>query len=117
MKQGNLVLVKEADSALHNDCVQVKLTHDRRTGPWTVTAVITPGLCYCVTLQGRRKRVRRAATSHIKPYHFRPPSLRYEFGEEYAHLDWGPDLGLAAGSMLASSIYNLVDHCPIKLPN
>ena len=29
MKQGDLVLVKEADSALHNDCVHVKLTHDR----------------------------------------------------------------------------------------
>ena len=29
VKQGDLVLVKEADSALHNDCVHVKLTHDR----------------------------------------------------------------------------------------
>ena len=33
VKQGNLVLVKEADSALHSDCVHVKLTHDRWTGP------------------------------------------------------------------------------------
>ena len=50
VKQGDLVLVKEPDSTLHNDCVHVKLTHDRWTGPWTVTAVITPGLCYRVTL-------------------------------------------------------------------
>ena len=28
VKQGDLVLVKEADSTLHNDCVHVKLTHD-----------------------------------------------------------------------------------------
>ena len=53
LKQGDLVLAKKADSALHNDCVHVKLTHERWTGPWTVTAVITPGLCYRVTLQGR----------------------------------------------------------------
>ena len=29
VKQGDLVLVKEADSVLHKDCVHVKLTHDR----------------------------------------------------------------------------------------
>ena len=66
-KLGDLVLVKESGAALYNDCVHPKLTHDRWTGPWTVTAVITPGLCYRVTLHGRRERVRRAATSHIKP--------------------------------------------------
>ena len=117
VKQGDLVLVKEADFALHNDCVEVKLTHDRWTGPWTVTAVITPGLCYRVTLQGRRERVRRAAASHIKPYHLRPPSLRHDFGEEYAHFAWGPDVGLGAASTLASPLYTLVDHCMIQLPN
>ena len=85
MNQGELVKVKEADLALHNDCVHVKLTHERWTGPWTVTAVTTPGLCYRVTLQGRRDRVRRAAASHIKPYHLRPLSLRHDFGDEYAH--------------------------------
>ena len=77
--QSYLVLVKEANSALHNDCAHVKLTHDRWTGPRTVTAMMTPGLCYHVTLQGRRERVRRAAASHIKPYHLRPPSLRHDF--------------------------------------
>ena len=39
-KPGDLVLVKESGSALYNDCVHPKLTHDRWTGPWTVTAVI-----------------------------------------------------------------------------
>ena len=117
VKQGDLVLVEEADSALRNDCVHVKLTHDRWTGPWTVTAVTTPGLWYRVTLQWRRERVRRAAASHIKPYHLRPPSLRHDFGDEYAHFAWGPDLGLAAASTLASPIYTLVDHCTIQLPN
>ena len=110
-------MVKEADSALHNDCIHVKLTHERWTEPWTVTAVIIPGLCYRVILQGRRKRVRRAAVSHIKPCDLRPPSLRHEFGDEYAHVAWGPDLGLVAASILVSLLYTLVDRCTIQFPN
>ena len=102
---------------LYNDCVHTKLTHDRWTGPWTVTAVITPGLCYRVTLQGKRERVRRAAASHVKPYYRRPPSLRHDFGDEYAHFAWGPDLELVADSTLASPLYTLVDRCTIQLPN
>ena len=86
-------------------------------GPWTVTAVITPGLCYRVTLQGRRERVRRAAASHIKPYYLRPPSLRHDFGDEYAHFAWGPDLGLVADSTMASPLYTLVDRCTIQFPD
>ena len=117
VKQGDLVLAKEAASALHNDCVHVKLTHDRRTGPWPVTAVITPGLCYLVTLQGRRERVRRPEASPTKPSHLKPPPLRHEFGDEFAHFTWGPDLGLGAASTLASPLYTLVDRCTIQLPN
>ena len=89
VKQGDLILVKEADSTLHNDYVYAKLTHDRWRGPWTVTAVITTGLCYRVNLQGRREIVRRAAASHIKPYHLWPPSLRHDLSDEYAHFAWG----------------------------
>ena len=117
MKQGDLVLVKVADSALHNECVHVKLTHDRWIGPWTVTAVITPGLYYRVTLQGRRERLRRTAASHIKPHHLRPPPLRHDFGDGYAHFSCGPDLGLGAASTLASPLYTLVDRCTIQLLN
>ena len=117
MKQGELVMVKEANSALHNDCIHVKLTHERGRGPWTITAVITPGLCYRVTLQGRRERVRHAAASHIKPYQLRPPSLRHEFGDEYAHFVWGPDLGLVVASTVVSPLYTLVDRWMIQLPN
>ena len=78
--------------------------------------MITLGLYYHVTLQGRWERVRRAAASHSKPYHLRPLSLRHGFGDEYAHFAWGPDLWLAAASILASPIYTLVDCCPIQLP-
>ena len=87
VKPGDMVLVKEADSALHNDCVHTKLTRYRWTGPWTVIAVIKPGLCYRVTLQGRRERARRAAASHIKPYYMRLLSLRHDSGDEYAHFE------------------------------
>ena len=117
VKPGDFILAKEADSALHNDCVYVKLTRNQWTGPWTVTAVVTPGLYYRVTLQGRRERVRQAATSHITPYHLKPQSLRHDFGEEYAHIAWGPDVRLAAASILASSIYTLVDRCSIQRLN
>ena len=79
--------------------------------------MITPGLCFRVTLQGRRARVRRAAASHIKLYHLRPPSLRHDFGDEYAHFAWGSDLGLVAASTLASPLYTLVDRCTTQLPN
>ena len=79
--------------------------------------MITLGLCYRVTLQGRRERVRRAAASHIKPYHLRPPPLRRDFGDEYARFAWELDLGLNAASTLASPLYTLVDHCTIQVPN
>ena len=117
MKQGDLVLVKEADSALQNDCVHVKLTHDRWTGPRTITAVITPRLGYRVTLQGGWERVRRAAASHIKPYPLRPPPLRHDVNGEYAQFAWGPDLGLGTASTLASPLYTVVDRCTIQLSN
>ena len=115
-KRGDLVLVKEADSALYNNCVHGKPTHDRWTEAWTVTTAITPGLCYCVTFQGRRERVRRAAASYIKPYHLRPLPLRHDFGDEYAHLAWGSDLGLGTASTLTLPLYTLVDRCTIQLP-
>ena len=117
VKQGHLVLAKEAGFILHTEDVHVKLTHDRWTGPWTVTAVITPRLFYRVTLQGRRERVRRATTSHVKPYHTRPQSRRHDFSDEYAYCAWGPELGLAAASTLISPMYTLVDRYPIQLPN
>ena len=110
-------MVKETDPALHNDYVHVELTHERWTGPWTVTAVITPGLCHRVTLQWRRERARRAAASYIKPHHLRPPVVRHDFGDEYAHFAWGSDLELGAASALASPLYTLVNRCTVQLPN
>ena len=77
--------------------------------------MITPALCYRVTLQGRRERVGRAAASYIKSYHLRPPSLRRHFGDENAFFAWGPDFALVAALILASSIYTLGDRCPIQL--
>ena len=81
---------------LHTDGVHAKLNHNRWTGPWTVTALITPGLCYCIALQGRRERVRREGTYNKAPDHTRPKSPRHEFSDEFDHFAWGPDIGLAA---------------------
>ena len=41
--------------------------------------------------------------------------MRRDFGDEYAHFAWGPDLGLGAVSTLASPLYTLVDRCTIQL--
>ena len=79
--------------------------------------MITLRLCYRATLKGRRERVRCVTASHIMPYHLRPPSLRHDFRDEYAHFALDPDLGLATASTLASPIYTLMDRCPIQLPN
>ena len=73
----------------------------------------------------RQERVRRAAASNIKPYHLRPPSLgherppslRHEFGDEYVHVAWGPNLGLGANSTLATPLHPLMDRCTTHLPN
>ena len=79
--------------------------------------MITPGLCYRVILQGRRERVRRAAASHIKSHHLRPPVRRHDFGDEYAHFAWGPDLGLGAASTTALAPLHSGGSLPIQLPN
>ena len=110
-------MVREADSTIRSDSIHQKLAPERWTGPWTVTAVITPGLCFRVVLNGRQERVRRAAASHIKPYHIRPPQLRHDFGDEYAHFAWGPDLGLATDSTIASPLYTLIDRFSVRHAN
>ena len=94
-RKGDLVMVQEADSTLWHEGVHRKLVHEKWAGPWKVSAVITPGLCYHVVLNGSQVRERWAAAFYIKPFHFRPPGLRHDFGNQYAHFAWDADLGLA----------------------
>ena len=89
-------------------CVHVKLTHDRWIGPKTVTAVITPDMCYRVTLQGRRKKVRRAAASHINSYHLRPPPLRHDFTVNF--ISTVPSQGLSQRERMHDSFSPLQLH-------
>ena len=35
------------------------------------------------------------SVADIKPFHERPVELRHAFEDEFAHLAWGPDIGLA----------------------
>ena len=49
--------------------------------------------------------------------HMRPQPLRHDFGDDYAHLAWGPNLELAAALALASPLYTLVNRYPIQRPN
>ena len=43
--------------------------------------------------------------------------LRHDFGDEYAHSTWGPDLGLADDSTVASPLYTLVDRQSVERAN
>ena len=108
------MLVHESDSTLGNEGVHRKLVHEKWTGPWTVTAVITPGLCYQVVLNGRQIRERKTSASHLKPYHVRPVGIRHDFGDEYSHFAWEADLGQTLPSMVASPLYTLVDRSAVS---
>ena len=65
-------------------------------------------------MSGRQIRERKAAASHLKPYHVKPTGLCHEFGDEYAHFAWKADLGLALPSTVASPLYALVDRSAVS---
>ena len=71
--------------------------------------MIHPGLSYAVHLNGRCIRKRMVSVADIKPFHERPVELRHAFEDEFAHLAWGPDIGLAEVSTAAAPLYTLID--------
>ena len=109
VKIGDNVMVKEAASTLSREGIHSKLTHECWTGPWQVVRIIHPGLSYVVHLNGRSIRKRMVSAADIKPFHERPVELRHEFEDEFAHLAWGPDIGLAEVSTVAAPLYTLTD--------
>ena len=60
-------------------------------------------------MNGRRIRRRRVSAANIKMFHIRPDDLRHDFENEFAHLAWGVDFGLAEPSIVASPMYTLID--------
>ncbi|CAB1102956.1 unnamed protein product [Ectocarpus sp. CCAP 1310/34] len=66
-------------------------------------------LSFAVQLDGRRVRQRKVTATDVKPYHPRDDHLRLPFEDEYAHLVWSADLGLADTSVVAVPLYTLVD--------
>lgn len=105
---GSLVLVKEKSNTHHRDSLHPKLAHDHYAGPWRVINVIRDRLSFTVQTQRTTVRQRRVAAADIKQYHPRPPHLRLPFEDEYAHLVWSADLGLADASVIAVPLYTLV---------
>ena len=63
-----------------------------------MTAIEQPGISYQVTMSGRRIRRRTVSAAHIKAFYLRPEHLRHAFGDEFAHLAWAANLGLADAS-------------------
>ena len=104
---GDKVQVKEAESVMAREGIHHKLAHEHRTGPWEVTEDVLPG--HIVTMNGRGIRRRRASAANIKRFHLRPDDLRHDFENEFAHLAWGVDFGLAEPSIVASPMYTLID--------
>lgn len=86
-----------------------KLVHEHLTGPWEVTEAVLPRLSYIATMNGRPIRRRRASAANIKTIHSCPDDLRHDFGDEFAHLAWDVDFGLAEPWTVASPMYTLID--------
>ena len=111
---GDLMLVKEADSKMAREGTHAKLAHEHWTGPWQMTAIEQPGISYQATMSGRRIRRRTVSAANIKTFHLRPERLRHAFEDEFAHLAWGADLGLADTSTVAVPLYTLTDRQAIE---
>ena len=78
-----------------------------------MTEVLLSGLSYIVTMNGRGIRRRRAFAANIKMFHLRPDNLRHDFENEFSHLAWEVDFGLAEPSVVASSMYILIDRMAV----
>ena len=99
---GDKVLVKEAESVMAREGIHHKLAHEHWTGPWEATEVVLPGLSYIVTMNGRGIHRRQPSASNIMMFHMRLDDLRHDFENDFAHLAWVVDFGLAEPSIVAS---------------
>ena len=105
---GNLVLVRESDSALYRRGRGDKLEHEKWTGPWRVKEVLQEGLMLEVEMQGRQLRRRKVSTAAVKPFYTRPENLRHPMADEFAQQAWTADLGLRQASVVARPLYSLM---------
>lgn len=80
----NLVLVKEAGSALHHNGRGDKMECERWTGPWEVKKVLQEGLSVGVDMERRQLRRSRVSTALVNPFHWRPNDLRHPIADEFA---------------------------------
>ncbi|CAB1114741.1 unnamed protein product [Ectocarpus sp. CCAP 1310/34] len=105
---GDFVLVRETPVSLYRDSLHPKLAHEHFTGPWKVVNVLPERLCFTVQMNGRRVRQRRVVAADVKPFHQRPAHLQLEYEDEFSHLIWSADLGLAGTSVAAVPPYTLM---------
>lgn len=80
VKEGNATLVREMDSNLYREGLEPKLVHEKWTGLLTVRIIIQADMNLEVTMEGRRRCTRNAASTNAKPSHLRPPHLRHSAG-------------------------------------
>ena len=98
------MLVKGADSKMAGEGTHAKLAHEHCTGTWRVTDIERPGISYQAAMSGRWTRSTTISAANMKAFHVRPRHLRDAFEDEFAHLAWGADLGLADTSTVAAPL-------------
>lgn len=104
-QKGDLVLVRESESALYRERLSAKLVHERWIGPWLVINVVLQGHAIEVTMHGRKLHRRTVPTSLDKTFpHEIPYEIPHEIPmeDEVAQQIWKSDLGLAAPSWTAA---------------
>ncbi|CAB1098497.1 unnamed protein product [Ectocarpus sp. CCAP 1310/34] len=74
-----------------------------------VSNVIHDRLSFTVQLNSRRVRRRKVRAPDLKPWHVQPHDLRLPYEDEFAHLGWSADLGLADTSVVAVPLYTVLD--------
>ena len=58
----------------------------------------TPRPMVCGTPKRPQYQEKILSAADIQPFQERPVELRYALEDKFTHLDWGPDIGLAAAS-------------------
>ena len=106
---GDLVLVRESSSNVERNGNGSKHEHERWKGPWKIPKVLNAGVIIEVVMEGRSTRTRHVSPGGIKPFHARPPDLRYPLADEFNQFAWSADFGRSTPSVVTKPLYTLCD--------
>lgn len=118
MRVGDKVSGKEAATKVAREGIHANLVREHWTGPCQITAIKNSGPSYQATLRGGqlREKVLIVLVANVKIFHERLEHLGYDIEENFAHLNWGADLGLVGPSTVAVPLYPLTDRKAVGDP-